>query len=498
MKFIIDPQPLEINALSSVLSGEAQLILSENAQAKIEASHRYLQTKIAQGEESFYGINTGFGSLCNVAIPEDQLEILQERLILSHACGMGDLVSIELSRLILFLKIKNLSLGYSGVRLKLIDRMIELFNHDVIPVIYELGSLGASGDLSPLAHMSLPLIGAGEVWVRGKKMTSTDALSDLQLSPIKLGPKEGIALLNGTQFSTAYSIYAIIEGRRLGKLANFIAAASIEAFQCKTSPFDVRLHEIRPHKGQVHVAKTINNFLAGSEIIAAGGKAVQDPYSFRCVPQVHGASFDTLAFVENTLTIELNSATDNPNLFPESDGILSGGNFHAQPIALAADFLAIALAEFANISERRTFQLISGNRELPAFLTSDAGLNSGLMIPQYTAASIVSQNKQLCTPASVDSIVSSNGQEDHVSMAANASTKLYRVVKNVERVLAIEWMTATQALTFRKPLQSAVKIQKAFDLYREEVPALGTDRYLSPDMIQTINFLKNIDVLIKS
>ncbi|MEK7255787.1 MAG: histidine ammonia-lyase, partial [Bacteroidota bacterium] len=429
--------------------------------------------------------NTGFGALCNVRIENHELEQLQLNLVMSHACGMGEEAPQEIVRLMLLLKIQGLSLGYSGVRVETVQRLVDFFNHDILPVIFQQGSLGASGDLAPLAHLSLPLLGLGEVRWRGERIPAKDVLEKMNWRPIRLQSKEGLALLNGTQFCAAYATWCLLEGKRLLDLANLCAALSLDAFDCRLSPFEEILHKIRPHRGQLAVAEVIRNLLNDSEIAASKKTNVQDPYSFRCVPQVHGASFDALAHVENVVATEINSVTDNPTIFPMEDAILSGGNFHAQPLALALDYLAIALAEIGSISERRTFQLISGQRGLPPFLVKNGGLNSGLMIPQYTAASIVSQNKQLCTPASVDSIVSSNGQEDHVSMGANAATKAWRVVKNLERVLAIEFLTAAQAMEFRRPGRTSQVLERMLENYRKVVPSLEHDRVLSKDMEET-------------
>ncbi len=486
--FEITPAPVNFEALSALREPGATLGLSEGSKEKIRACHQFLNKKLDEGG-TYYGINTGFGSLCNVRISKDQLRQLQANLVRSHACGMGDEVPQPIVKLMVLLKALGLSRGYSGVRIQTVERLVAFFNEELLPVIYQQGSLGASGDLAPLAHLSLALIGEGEVYLKGERMSATTAHQRLGWQPLSLGPKEGLALLNGTQFCSAYGTWAVLEARRLLQLANRCAALSIDAFDCRLSPFNKLLHEVRPHPGQIAVAAAIRDFLEGSEIKAKKKENVQDPYAFRCVPQVHGASADTLAYVEQVFLREINSVTDNPTLFPEEDTILSGGNFHAQPLALALDFLAIALAELGNISERRTYQLISGQRGLPAFLTPQSGLNSGMMIPQYTAASIVSQNKQLCTPASVDSIVSSNGQEDHVSMGANAATKAHRVVKNLQSILAIEFMTAAQAMEFRRPLKTSPVQEAWLESYRSILPPLNEDRNLHEDLKKTVAFL---------
>ena len=428
----------------------------------------YLDEKIKSSEELFYGINTGFGFLQNVKIEKEQLEELQQNLLLSHACGLGEEVPDDIVKLMMMLKIKSLSYGFSGIGIEVVKRLMDMHNNNVLPVIYTQGSLGASGDLAPLSHLSLPLIGMGEVKMKGEKMTSEKALQQLEWQPLKLQSKEGLALINGTQFMSAYGMHNLVKAEKLVQWANVIAAISFDAFNCNADCLYSKLQEIRPHAGQIFVAAELRNILKGSEILSIKKKQVQDPYSFRCIPQVHGASKDTFDFVLNTFLVEINSVTDNPNIFPGEDRIVSGGNFHGEPLAFALDFLAIAMSELANISERRTFQLLSGQRDLPLFLVKNPGLNSGLMIPQYTAAAIVSENKQLCTPSSVDSISSSNNQEDHVSMGANAATKCFRVIDNVEKVLAIELMVAVQALEYRRPFKSSEKIEELVKEFRKK------------------------------
>ncbi|MCI5081609.1 MAG: histidine ammonia-lyase [Saprospiraceae bacterium] len=486
----ISSTPLSLQNWENIIDNGAVLALSQESMANLSRCRTYLEQKINKKDAIYYGINTGFGSLCNIQINHDQIHDLQLNLVQSHACGTGDEVPEEIVKLMLLLKVQSLAHGYSGVRPELVERLIHFYNYEVYPVIYQQGSLGASGDLAPLAHLSLPLLGLGEVRYKGHLAKAKDVLDELGLKPMTLEAKEGLALLNGTQFSTAYGLWALLESWRLWETANLISAVSLDAFDCKTEPFTAQLHDIRRQPGQIAVAKSIRAFLSGSEIAGREKVAVQDPYAFRCIPQVHGASWAALQHVTEVLTNETNAVTDNPNIFEAEDMIVSGGNFHAQPVALVLDYLAIAMSEMASISERRTYQLISGQRGLPAFLIDEPGLHSGLMIPQYTAASIVSQNKQLCSPASVDSIVSSNGQEDHVSMAANAATKLYRVVKNVERVLAIEWMTAAQAMEFRRPMKSSAKIEAIMERYRASIPKLEADRMQYLDIRETINFLR--------
>ena len=481
---------LTLKELDHILHGHSKIALSEDARHKIIRCRDYLDQKIASSNNPIYGINTGFGSLYNKNIPKEDLEKLQENLVKSHACGMGAEVPREIVLLMLFLKVQSLSYGYSGVQLETVERLIDMFNQRVLPKIYEMGSLGASGDLAPLAHLSLPLIGLGEVHYLGKIYSSEEILPLLGWGRIHFKAKEGLALLNGTQFMSAYGVWCLIHSQRILKLANIIGALSLDGFDGRIEPFDELVHNIRPHKGQLKVARDIKKLLEGSSISTQSKKHVQDPYSFRCIPQVHGASDDAIQYVSDIVMTEVNAVTDNPNVFPEEDKIISAGNFHGQPLALSLDFLAIALAELGNISERRTYQLISGSRDLPNYLVANPGINSGLMIPQYTAASIVSQNKQLCTPASVDSIVSSNGQEDHVSMGANAATKAYRVVNNVYSILAIELITAAQALDFRKPLKTSPILEKFVNTFRKSVPFIETDRLLHDDMVKAEKFLK--------
>ena len=485
---------LSLEIVQNILSQDKKLALSEEAILNIQKCRTYLDEKMKAHDEPIYGINTGFGSLCDVKISNEDLSKLQENLVKSHACGTGDEVPEAIVKIMLLLKIQSLSYGHSGVQLQTVERLIDFYNHDILPVVYTLGSLGASGDLAPLAHLSLPLLGEGEVYADGFRQPAKKVLEKMGWEPIVLQSKEGLALLNGTQFMASYGVYVLLKSIKYSYLADVIGAVSLEAFDGRIEPFNELIHMVRPHKGQIVTAQRFNELLEDSEIIAQPKKHVQDPYSFRCIPQVHGATKDTIDYVKKVFRTEINSVTDNPNVFIESDQVISGGNFHGQPLALTLDFLGIALAELGNISERRTYQLISGLRGLPPFLVSNPGLNSGFMIPQYTAASIVSQNKQLATPASVDSIVSSNGQEDHVSMGANAATKTLKIVENVERILAIELMNASQALEFRRPLKSSEFIEMFVKSYREEVPLVTEDRILHYDIENTIAFLSNLEI----
>ncbi len=491
---IINDQWLHFEQVKELLDSNQTLNLSNEVIAQIDKCRQYLNKKIESSDALLYGINTGFGFLQNVKIDKDQIEQLQYNLLKSHACGLGEEVPHDIVKLMLLLKIKSLSYGHSGVQVATVQRLMEMFNDEVLPVIYTQGSLGASGDLSPLSHLSLPLIGLGEVYFKGTKMPAAKAFEQLGWKPIQLQSKEGLALINGTQFMSAYGIFCLKKCEHLLKMADLITALSYDAFDCSTEALNELIHTIRPHKGQVETAKTINDYLKGSEIISREKQQVQDPYSFRCVPQVHGATKDTFNYVLQVFMQEINSVTDNPNIFPDEDKIVSGGNFHGQPLALTLDFLSIAMSELANISERRIYQLISGQRNLPLFLVKEPGLNSGFMIPQYTAAGIVSENKQLCTPASVDSISSSNNQEDHVSMGANAATKLLRIVDNVEKVLAIELLAAAQALDFRRPAKSSVILEKLFTDFRKKVSFNEVDRVLHDDMMLAIRFIQNYSI----
>lgn len=468
-----------------------QISLSEAAVRSLLRCREYLDDKLKVSTSPIYGINTGFGAMAKVGISKENLENLQYNLIRSHACGMGEEVPESVVRLMILLKIKALSKGYSGTSVETVQRLVDFFNHGIHPVIYTQGSLGASGDLAPLAHMSMALIGEGEVNYKGKRRPTAEVLQELGWEPIKLQSKEGLALLNGTQFMQAYGLYLLFESRKYWRFANRIAALSLDAFLCKTDPFDPLLHNVRPHAGQQESARAIRNFLQDSPLTAQPKVQVQDPYSFRCIPQVHGASYDALRYAESVFITEANAVTDNPIIFVEEDQILSGGNFHGQPLALQLDFMAIAIAELGSISERRLYLLLSGWRDLPPFLVPEPGLHSGLMISQYTAAGIVSQNKQFCTPCSVDTIRSSNGQEDHVSMGANAAVKCWKVMDNVKSLLGIELMAASQALHFRSPATTSPQQEQFLADFREVVPVLEGDRYLSPDMHAAKDFLQN-------
>ncbi len=474
---ILTLEPLTLAQIGEIINSNQQIALDEECRNRVKVNRDYLEAKISQDNMTIYGINTGFGSLCDTIIPQKGLEDLQRNLVLSHSCGTGPAIPLHIAKIVLLLKIKNLSLGCSGVRVSLLERLIKMYNADMIPELFEMGSLGASGDLAPLAHLAATMLGEGYVYHSGERISAQEGLDRLCESQFVLGPKEGLALLNGTQFSTAYALHGVLEANRLLSLANHTAAMSMDAFMCSLDPLDANIHRVRNQTGQINVAEQIRGLLEDTQLAGQGKYSVQDPYSFRCVPQVHGASYDAIAYASNIVEREVNAVTDNPNIFDKEDKILSGGNFHAQPIALALDFLAIALSELGSISERRTYVFLGANRELPPFLIDDAGLNSGMMILQYTAASIASQNKQLCTPASVDSIISCNGQEDHVSMAANAGTKCYRVVQNLKSLISIELILAAQAKDFREGKLSGSVIQSMHESFRLKVPFMKTDMY---------------------
>ena len=487
----ISAEHLTIERIGEIIKNGYKLELSDDARNRIVRCREYLDKKIAETKVPIYGVTTGFGSLCNVSIGKDHLAQLQINLMMSHACGTGDRVPNEIVKIMLLLKIQSLSYGYSGCQLETVERLIDFFNNGVYPVVYMQGSLGASGDLVPLAHLCLPLVGLGDVEYQGKVMTGAEVLNLNGWEPIRLASKEGLALLNGTQNMSAFAVWALLKSKRLGDWADTISAMSLDAYCGLVEPFTDAVHQVRPHKGQIETAARMRKLLEGSEIVPKPKDYVQDPYSFRCIPQVHGTFKDTWNYVYSVIDTEINSATDNPTVCPDDDIIISAGNFHGEPIAQPMDFLAIAACELANISERRIYKLVSGTRGLPSFLVANPGVNSGFMITQYTAASVVSLNKSLSTPSSVDSIPSSQGQEDHVSMGANAAIKLYKVVLNTERVLAIELFNAAQALEFRRPLKSSPIIENVYKAYREAVPFIVNDEVMYPHIKHSIDFLEN-------
>ena len=490
MTHIISKEFLAIDEIGRILREGEKIELGAEAKEAIIKCREYLDSKMEDIGRPVYGVTTGFGSLCNITIAQDDLSKLQHNLVKSHACGIGAKLRPEIVRLMLLLKVQSLSYGHSGAQLETIQRLVDMYNNDILPVVYEQGSLGASGDLAPLAHLCLPIIGMGRVLYKGEEREAAELWKELGWEPVTLKSKEGLALLNGTQFMSAHAVWSLLQAERLSRWADRIAAMSIDAYDGRIEAFYPQTHRVRPHKGQVSTAENILKLLEGSEIIRGAKKHVQDPYSFRCIPQVHGATKDTIEYVKGVIEVEINSVTDNPTVFPDEDMIISAGNFHGQPIALPMDMLTLAMSELANISERRIYKLISGQRGLPSFLVAKPGLNSGFMIPQYTAASIVSQSKGLCFPASADSIPSSQGQEDHVSMGANAATKLVRVIENTEKVLAIELMNAAQALQFRRPLHSSPAIEQIFSDFRSVVPFVEDDCYFHPLIEKSIEFIR--------
>lgn len=497
MIFNINNKIHTLKEAAELLNSETKIVLGDEAKQRIIKCREYLDNRMKNQKEPIYGITTGFGSLCNISIPANDLSQLQKNLVMSHACSIGEEVPQEIVKLMLAFKIKSLSYGYSGIRLETVERLVDMFNNQVYPIVYSQGSLGASGDLAPLANMCLPLLGLGEVNYKGKKISGEEINRILGWKPLVLASKEGLALLNGTQFMLSFAIWNIIKAKQLSSLADKIASVSIDAFDGRIEPFCPEVHAVRPHQGQIETAKNISAYLKGSEIIKRHKEHVQDPYSFRCAPQVHGASKDAISYIESIFLTEMNSATDNPTVIPESDKIVSAGNFHGQPLAIHSDFLAIAVAELGSISERRTYQLIGGKRGLPSFLVAKSGLNSGFMIPQYAQASIVSQNKMLCMPNCVDTIDSSQGQEDHVSMGANAVTKCYRVVNNLEKILAIELFNAAQALEFRRPLKSSPMLESFVEEYRKYVHFIDEDEVMYVNINKSIDFLKEQEKEVK-
>ena len=492
----ISAEHLTIEKIGELIYGGHKLELSEDAKHRIRRCRAYLDKKISGNNAPIYGVTTGFGSLCNVSIGKDQLSELQINLIKSHACGTGERVPNDIVKMMLLLKIQSLSYGYSGCKLDTVQRLVAFFNNDIYPVVYKQGSLGASGDLVPLAHLCLPLIGLGDVEYQGRIISGAELLRRKRWKPIALGSKEGLALLNGTQNMSAFAVWSLLQAKRLSDWADTIAAMSLDAFDGLVEPFTHTVHAVRPHLGQIETARRMRELLEGSQIVNNVKAHVQDPYSFRCVPQVHGSVKDTIRYVRSVIDVEINSVTDNPTVCPEEDWIVSAGNFHGEPIALPIDFLSIAMSELANISERRIYRLVSGSRGLPSFLVANPGVNSGFMITQYTAASVVSLNKSLAMPSSVDSIPSCQDQEDHVSMGANAAIKLYKVILNTERVLAIELFNAAQALDFRLPLRSSAPLCALHEEFRRQVPFILNDDLMYPYIERSIEFLRTHSPLI--
>lgn len=492
--YAIGSSKLTYDLIEKILKSNARLTLSTEGRERIQHCRDYLDEKTLDSKEPIYGVTTGFGSLCNKHISPGELSTLQENLVKSHSCSVGTPVDPVIVKLMMLLKAHALSMGFSGVQVETVERILDFYNNDIIPVVNDRGSLGASGDLAPLANLFLPLIGEGEVFFQGRRIKSSDMLAQMGWHPITLKSKEGLALLNGTQFMSANGIKALIDGWHMVNCFDLFGAMSLEAFDGRIEPFLDCIQQVRPHPGQIETGKVFRQLLKGSQIIERHKEHVQDPYSFRCIPQVHGAVKDAMIHVTNVLHTEINSVTDNPTVFPDENLVVSGGNFHGEPLALAFDYMGVALHELGNISERRVAQLILGQRGLPEFLVAHPGLNSGFMIPQYAAASMVSQNKMYAWPASCDSIVSSNGQEDIVSMGANAATKLHKIIDNLRNIAAVELMNAAQGIDFRRPLKSSPYIEKVMKAFREEVPFVDEDVVMEDYIAKTLNFLEHFDV----
>lgn len=473
---------LTIGICLDIAAGKVKGVLDDAATERIRASWREVE-KITHGHHAVYGINTGFGPLCDTRISEDDTSLLQTNLLKSHSVGVGTPIPEEIARLMLISKVQALAQGFSGIALATLERIIWHINNHITPVVPEKGSVGASGDLAPLAHLFLPLIGFGEVFENGVRLPAAEVLTKHSLQPLTLGPKEGLALINGTQFILAFALKGVQRLSEALDRADVIGAMSLEGLMGSMRPFDVRLHELRPYKGTKFVARRLHILLENSEICNSHVNCdrVQDPYSLRCMPQVHGASRNAWLHLKELTEIELNSVTDNPIVF-SADDTISGGNFHGQPLAMALDYAAIAAAELGNIADRRCYLMSEGRYGLPKLLTANAGLNSGLMIPQYTTAALVTENKTLCFPASADSVPTSLGQEDHVSMGSISGRKLNKVIDNIEYIQAIELLYAAQAMDFRRPLRSTQVLEACHKLVREKVPHIDDDRIFADDI----------------
>ncbi len=488
---------LTVAKVIAIASGNMKAVLDKTAIQKIEASHSSVQ-EIVSSKKTVYGVNTGFGILANTPISEEDTATLQYKILQSHSVGVGDPIATEVAKLMLITKVHALAQGYSGVQLSTLERIIWHIENDVIPVVPEKGSVGASGDLAPLAHLFLPLIGLGEVFYKNTRYKAQEALDKFQLSPIELGPKEGLALINGTQFILSFAVKAVQRMHNCLEAADIIGAMTLESLTGTNAPFDERLHQLRPFNGNKLVAQRLRLLLKDSAIMKSHMDCgrVQDPYSLRCMPQVHGASRNAWLHLKELTEIELNAVTDNPIIFNASDTI-SGGNFHGQPIALPLDYCCFAASEIGNISDRRCYLLLEGKWGLPMLLMKDVGLNSGFMIPQYTTAALVTENKTLCFPASADSIPTSLGQEDHVSMGSISGRKLNRVLDNLEYILAIELLSACQAIEFRRPLKSSELLEFAHDHVREFVSFASEDRIFADDINKVAGLIKDFSFVEK-
>ncbi|MCP9198402.1 histidine ammonia-lyase [Gramella sp. GC03-9] len=482
---------LSVEKVIAISQNRLKAELTEEAKEKVQLSRNRVET-MGNGNKAVYGINTGFGPLCDTQITPSEVSKLQENLLITHAVGVGEPISRDLSKIMMICKLHALCQGFSGVRLELIERILYFLNNELLPVVPEQGSVGASGDLAPLAHLFLPLIGEGEFWMGDEIVPAKKVLEDHNLTPLHLQAKEGLGLINGTQFILAHAILGIHRMDYLLDLADLTGTMSLEGFQGSASPFKAALHAVRPFKGSMEVAKRITAFLKDSENLANHFDCprIQDPYSIRCMPQVHGASRNAIDHLKELASIEMNSVTDNPIVISETEAI-SGGNFHGQPLAMALDYASIAAAELGNIADRRCYLLTEGKYGLPRLLTRHGGLNSGLMIPQYTTAALVTENKSLCFPPSADSVPTSLGQEDHVSMGSISGRKFNQIIGNLEKILAIEILYATQAMEFRRPNKFSEVLEQNFSLVRSKVAMLEEDRVLKDDIQALIDMVRD-------
>lgn len=490
-EFQLGEDHLTVSLVNAILDGMVAATISKGGKERILASAASVR-QIVEQNKTVYGVNTGFGILANSVISEEDTRTLQYKILQSHSVGVGETVPLPIARLMLLTKAHALARGYSGIQIETLERILWHLQEDIIPVVPQQGSVGASGDLAPLAHLFLPLVGLGEVWYQGQRMKTMEVLNKVGRKPVDLGPKEGLALINGTQFILSYAVTAVNRMHHCLEAADIIGAMSLEALTGTKAPFDDRLHALRPFSGSRLVAQRLRKLLAGSEIMQSHidcGR-VQDPYSLRCMPQVHGASRNAWQHLKELVEIELNSVTDNPIIF-NADDTISGGNFHGQPLALPLDYACFAAAEIGNISDRRCYLLLEGKWGLPMLLMTNVGLNSGFMIPQYTTAALVTENKTLCFPASADSIPTSLGQEDHVSMGSISARKLNRVLDNLEYILAIELMSACQAIEFRRPHKSSSILEFAHDYVREQVAFAREDRIFAEDINRIHSMLQD-------
>jgi histidine ammonia-lyase len=489
---------LSVAKIFGILKGEIKAVITEEAIAKIKTCRSKVDV-MSNGNKAVYGVNTGFGPLCDVQISASETSLLQKNLILTHAVGVGKPIDKQLSKIMMITKVHALCQGFSGIRYEVIERIIYFIENDLLPVVPEQGSVGASGDLAPLSHLFLPLIGEGEFWNEDKIVSAKEILEKHQLIPIELAAKEGLALINGTQFILAHAIKGLDTMQYLLDLADVAGAMSIEGYQGSSSPFREELHAIRPYQGTIEVAKRMRQLFNNSENMASHESCVrvQDPYSMRCIPQVHGASRNAFYHLMELATIEMNSVTDNPIILSETEAI-SGGNFHGQPLAMVLDYASLAASELGNISDRRCFLLLEGKFGLPRLLTESGGLNSGFMIPQYTTAALVTENKSLCFPPSADSIPTSLGQEDHVSMGSISGRKFNQILENIEKIFAIELLYAAQALEFRRPYKFSAITEDNYGIIRAKVAKLNEDRLLKDDINNMINLVKSRAFRVKS